>query len=99
HAALANSIIEGKGAAGGSRRAPSSSVARAMRAKARVFRNAFCGPGRRTSVLPRPDMGRPTFDLVPGQGVANDARIVPELRAPTRLGGPRRTTASAAAAA
>ena len=33
--------------------------------RSRDFRNTFCSRWRRTSVLPRPDGGRPTFDRAP----------------------------------
>ena len=88
----------GREVGGGSRRASSSSGACELGVQSRVFRNTFWSRGRRTSVLPPPDGGRPTFDRAArAQGVVKGARSAQGLRAgrpPTRDGATGAPTAA-----
>ena len=62
-------------------------------ARASVFRNSSWSRWRRTSVLPRPDVGRPTFDGAPRRRVLPNAREVRRDSAPGAAGPGRRCPA------
>ena len=71
--ATLNSITEGRGGGRRFRRASPSSDAGVLGVQARVCRNTMWSRARRTSVLPRSDGGRPTFDRAPRRKVLRTA--------------------------